>query len=433
MNVSFLRYGHSFLGSAMLAISISAGIIPPALADSAQLAPQTKIRVTIVQWLPTKGAYEKWDALGGEFLISEAKTVSLPILGILQVGSLDADGLATEIAKQLKVKIGLVEIPAASVEILDQPPIYVVGEVNKPGEYRFHEGLTVLQSLAMSGGEFRASNGSQSVLDKTGYVGQLQEIANAILRSGIRISRLQTEMSGAKEMLFEPDAQDDRKLASAIFQQEKIIHAARLNDMDRQSKSYVELRDLLISEIAIIEQKIVSTDEDIESIRKELTNVKSMVERGIALPTRQSDLERTLRSYHANRLDLVTAIMRARQNIAETTRNLDGLYDKQRTEVASELQSEQAGLDQLKLKRETVQKLLLQALSRDTPSEAATETLAYTVTRRTDGSAREAPASDTTILHPGDVVRVLRKVSLPSADMAGHPSKQSPQSENVTQ
>jgi len=429
LNVSFWRCGGSFRAKvAVVAMSVFGGVFSPVLADSYQFAPQTRIRLTVVQWMPTKGVYEKWEALGGEFLISQARTLSLPIIGTLPVGDLDSTGLAAEIAKRLKTKIGLMEAPEATVEILEQPPIYVVGDVNKPGEYKFHSGLTVLQSLAMSGGEFRPMNASQGFADKTGYVGQLQEIGNSILRSKIRLVRLQAEMSGAKEMRFEPEAQDDSGLASAIFQQEKIIRAARMNDLDRQSKSLEELRSLLTSEIAIIEKKIVSTDEDIESIRKELTNVKSMVERGIALPSRQADLERTLRSYHANRLDLVTAIMRARQNIAETTRNLDGLYDKQRTEVASELQSEQASLDQLKLKRDTTQKLLLEALSGDAGSQiGGGMMLAFTVTRQSGGSAREISASDSTILQPGDVVRVLRKVSPAPADGTGLPAGQKTQ------
>jgi protein involved in polysaccharide export with SLBB domain len=435
LNVSFWRYGGSLRAAvAAVAISVFGGVFSPVLADSDQFAPQTKIRLTVVQWVPTKGLYEKWDALGGDFLISQARTVSLPIIGTMSVVNLDGAGLAAEIANKLKTKIGLVQTPEATVEILEQPPIYVVGDVNKPGEYKFHPGLTVLQSLAMSGGEFRPLNGSQASSDKTGYIGQLQEIGNSILRSKVRIARLRAEMSGDKEMRLEPESQDDG-VASAIFEQEKIIYASRVNDRDRQSKAYVELRDLLTLEIATIGKKIDSTDEDIASIQKELTNVKSMVERGIALPTRQADLERTLRGYHGNRLDLTTAIMRARQNIAETTRNLDGLYDKQRTEVAFELQSEQAGLDQQNLKRETTQKLLFETLSGDAASQAdaGATILDFRVTRQKGESVSEIPASETTLLQPGDVVRVLRKAPPASADATALPAGQKTQSEQASQ
>ncbi|MGO7388938.1 exopolysaccharide biosynthesis protein, partial [Rhizobium ruizarguesonis] len=74
------------------------------------------------------------------------------------------------------------------------------------------------------------------------------------------------------------------------------------------------------------------------------------------------DLERLLTTYRSDKLDLVTAVMRGRQAISETTRNLEGLYDARRSEVATEAQSERASLDQMKMKRETTQKLLIEDL-----------------------------------------------------------------------
>ncbi|MGO8572722.1 exopolysaccharide biosynthesis protein, partial [Rhizobium ruizarguesonis] len=74
--------------------------------------------------------------------------------------------------------------------------------------------------------------------------------------------------------------------------------------------------------------------------------------------SRQLDLERLLTTYRSDNLDLVTAVMRGRQAISETTRNLDVLYDARRSEVATEAHSERSSLDQMKMKRETTQKLL---------------------------------------------------------------------------
>jgi polysaccharide export outer membrane protein len=123
-----------------------------------------------------------------------------------------------------------------------------------------------------------------------------------------------------------------------------------------------------------------------------------------------------LRSYYAGRLDLATAVMRARQGIAEASRNLEGLYDRQRTDVASELQVEQANLDQLKLKRDTTQKQLLDALSKsdETDTSHAAAPLVFTVNRRVNGNIEELTVSENTVLQPGDVVRVTR----PSTQLA---------------
>ena len=108
---------------------------------------------------------------------------------------------------------------------------------------------------------------------------------------------------------------------------------------------------------------IDSAEADIKSVAKELNLFKTMVDKGIALPARQGDLERMLRSYSAARLDVSADAMRAKQNISEASRNLEGLYDRQRTEVNIELQTEQANLDQMLLKREVAQKQMLKILS----------------------------------------------------------------------
>lgn len=377
-----------------------------ARAEPSPFTPQTRIRVTILQWMPTKGSYERWDSIGGEFSIADDGTVSLPVIGTLPVGDLDAAGLAKEISEAFKRKVGLVETPEATIEILERPPIYVVGDVDKPGEYRFHEGMTVLQSLAMSGGPLRSLDGSTRIKDRLGYVGELKEIASSLLRSKIKIVRLEAETSGFRDMVFDPKSESDAALAAEVFNQEKVLHVARMNEVDRQSKSYLELRGLLNVEIENLGKKLSSSDEDLSSVQTQLSKIKGLVEKGIIVPARQADLERLLRSYFSDRLDLEISIMRARQNLAETNRNLDGLHDRQETEVASALQAEKAAIEQLKIKRDLTQTLLLNTLSEDGVSGQNDVAPIFTLVRRDHGDVVEIAATSATLLHPGDVLRV---------------------------
>ncbi|MBY5612778.1 polysaccharide biosynthesis/export family protein [Rhizobium leguminosarum] len=385
-----------------------AGAVPPALADDTAFAPQTKIRLTIVQWMQSKGQYERWDALGGEYTISDEGAVFLPFLGSVSVGNRDNTSLTNEIAKRLQEKIGLVQPPAVTIEILEYPPIYVVGDVTTPGQYKFRSGLTVLQSLAMSGGPFRATSLQQSQTIK--LAGELRDVDHSLLRSTGKLARLRAEMTGAKEITFDQTLGVDQQYAAGIYNEERVIFQARANALDRQSKALTELRDLLNSEVGMLGEKVQGAEDNIKSIEDQLTSVKTLVSKGLTVSSRQLDLERLLTTYRSNRLDLVTAIMRGRQAISETTRNLEGLYDTRRSEVASELQSEQASLDQLKLKREMTQKLLLDDLAAGGSSNITDEALplTFTVSRRSEGQIRQFQASETTALIPGDVVRVVR-------------------------
>jgi polysaccharide export outer membrane protein len=419
MNVSH-RANRSSLRSVVLATALAlvGGASTPAVAGGPEIAPQTKIRLKVVQWMPTRGEYSQW-ALGGEYVVSEAGEISLPVIGTFAVGNLDRGKLAVEIAQRLQAKIGLVEAPEAIVEVLEYPPVYVVGDVAAPGEYKFRPGLTVLQSLAMSGGYFRQvdKQTSEAVISQTG---ELRTIRDSLLRSDARISRLKAELSGATEISFSGSLATDVSLGAVAREQETVIFAARLKALERQSKSLSELRDLYNQEIDVLAVKMKDAEASIKSAEKELGGVKSLVEKGVAVSSRQWELERALAAYRADRLDLVTAIMRARQNISEATRNLEGLHDTHKSEVAAALQSEQEKVDQLKLKRETTERLLLEILEAKTSGGPTTEgpSLTYSITRRANGKATEFPASEATDLMPGDVVRVVRQVQRAAASSA---------------
>jgi polysaccharide export outer membrane protein len=373
----------------------------PALSDP--LAPQTKLRVTVIQWMPTKGMYELWNALGGEFVVSQSGNVVLPVIGSVPVGNLDGAGLAAEIANRLQEKLVLVDKPDTTVEIVDYPPVYVVGDVTNPGEYRYREGMTVLQALALSGGERRSSEARSE--EEIQMVGALQKLDSDIIRSMARIARLDAEMTGAKEIRF-PTVSADDLTAKEVFARERIIFTARANELERQTKSLAELHDLLNAEINVLQEKIKATEASIKAAETELTGVTSLVERGIAVASRKSDLERTLAGYRTDRLDQITATMRARQAITEATRNADGLRDRQQTEIATSLQEEEANLDNLKRNRDISQKLLLKLLGSRSITVQGEAAPTFTITRTRDGSPSKISASDATILMPGDVISV---------------------------
>ncbi|WP_037118807.1 MULTISPECIES: exopolysaccharide biosynthesis protein [unclassified Rhizobium] len=395
---------------------VSLGLVSTAgAAVGAPLQPNTKIRLTIVQWMPTKGAYEQWGTLGGEFTISDDGALTLPLLGRVPIGKKDEAALASDIARQLKDKIGLVDEPSATIEILGYPPIYVVGDVAKPGEYQFHTGLTVLQAFAMGGGEMRSTSTLQSSLDVTQLVGELKEIDASIVRAGVTIKRLEAETAGEKTLQFQQELTNADPLTASIYKQEEAIFLARANEVARQSKSLSELRDLLSEEIRVQQEKIKSTDANIKSVQQQLDSTIALIEKGAIVPARQAEVERTMRSYQNDKLDLAASIMRARQGISQATRNLEGLYDRRQTEVASELQSERANLTQLRLKRETKQKLLMDSISHDNGSQESEQPLVvFKIVRLDTGKSSEMEASETTAMLPGDVLKVARRSAMPS-------------------
>ena len=96
------------------------------------------------------------DQLTGEFSVDDQGKLALPLLGTVQAAGLTTEELGNSMAAGLDRK-GLLKQASVSVQVLAYRPIYVLGEVNKPGEYPYQPGMTMLTAVAIAGGfTFRA-------------------------------------------------------------------------------------------------------------------------------------------------------------------------------------------------------------------------------------------------------------------------------------
>jgi polysaccharide export outer membrane protein len=90
------------------------------------------------------------DDLGGQFTVDGNGYVSLPLIGQVKASGFAAPDLELQITS--KLADGYVNNPKVSVEVTTYRPFYVIGQVNKPGEYPFVNGMTVLNAVALAGG-----------------------------------------------------------------------------------------------------------------------------------------------------------------------------------------------------------------------------------------------------------------------------------------
>jgi polysaccharide export outer membrane protein len=190
--------------------------------------------------------------------------------------------------------------------------------------------------------------------------------------------------------------------------EEKSIFVARAEAFKRQLDSLDELRILLTNETKVLAEKIGSMDRQIKIAQDELNDVSALAQKGTVTRSRESEMERLLAGLQSDRLDLALASMRASQKISETEREATTLKGQRSTEITKDLQSVQSDMEQLVLKRQNTQAVLLAtgaaALRQSKGAAIDDEPLNFTIVR--NSGKEELASSDAAQLLPGDVLKV---------------------------
>jgi len=91
------------------------------------------------------------DTLTGEYLVpGGAGVISFPLVGDITAGGMTVGQLEAELESALRQ--GFLKEPRVSIEVLEYRPFFILGEVMKPGEYPYTNGLTVLNAVATANG-----------------------------------------------------------------------------------------------------------------------------------------------------------------------------------------------------------------------------------------------------------------------------------------
>ncbi|HSI39141.1 MAG TPA: polysaccharide biosynthesis/export family protein [Xanthobacteraceae bacterium] len=144
----------------LLLVTACAGTPPPASnavppeggVDSYTLGTGDKLRITVFNE----------PNLSGEFDIDSAGIVALPLVGNVKAAGITQRDLEQQITAKLAG--GYMRDPRVNVEVLIYRPFYILGEVTRPGEYPYRNGMNVMGAIAVAGGFTYRGN------DKTIYI-----------------------------------------------------------------------------------------------------------------------------------------------------------------------------------------------------------------------------------------------------------------------
>ncbi|WP_208978604.1 polysaccharide biosynthesis/export family protein [Pseudovibrio denitrificans] len=104
--------------------------------------------------------------MSGEFVVDDQGNLDLPLVGDVAAKNKSLGELEDAIVVALKD--GYLKDPRISLEVLNYRPFFIQGEIGKPGEYPYKNGLTLQDAVAIAGGYSYRANTKRVFIRKNG-------------------------------------------------------------------------------------------------------------------------------------------------------------------------------------------------------------------------------------------------------------------------
>jgi protein involved in polysaccharide export with SLBB domain len=382
---------------------------PSAAAEAYQLGALDRVRVIVSEWSASGG--EVTTRLSGEFTVNAAGQLSLPLIGEVSAAGQTLTALSQAISAGVQARSRLINPPVTSIEIVQYRPYYIVGFVERPGEYPFRPGITVLQSLAIAGGVFRAPNAGFLRLerDAVSASGDLDLNRARFDELLMRRARLQAELEHKDGM------QRPTELLGAsdeLFRREEQTLRARREALASLIAGQQDLRRLALDQEASLRDQVTAQEQRLAIVNREADEIRSLRTRGLVTSARDFTVASAAAEIEARLRELQTQILRAQQDVALAGQAITRLRDERRLELLADLERTEAGIVEAHRRIQTATGLLEEANAASEASGLMSPAQQlrgpdYVVIRQAGDQIQELPASDATPLLPGDIIRVI--------------------------
>nr|WP_027487676.1 polysaccharide biosynthesis/export family protein [Allorhizobium undicola] len=389
-----------------------------AQADEYHLGVMDKLKVRVAEWQTAEGTVRDWVAISGDYAIGTSGTVSLPFLGELPASGRTTAEVSEDIGKRLQQLFGLRDRPSASVEISEYRPVFMTGSVQNPGQFPFAPGMTVLKAVSVAGGLRRIDAGQRFARDFLQAQGDGAVLVADRNRLLVKRARILSEMQG-KASLEVPDELKNIPDLKSIVESEQALMNSRGTKLRVQLSSLSDLKTLLKNEIDALAKKAETQNRQLGLVQEDREKVNNLSEQGLALSSRRLAVEQQVSDLETRLLDIDTSSLKAKQDLNQATQDETTTRSDWDAQLAQDLQSTEAELDEIALKLSTSRSLMAEALLQSTESAAAKgngdqSNVVYSIVREKDGKPVEMPAEENARVLPGDVIKVTVKLDQPA-------------------
>jgi len=305
-----------------------------------------------------------------------------------------------------------------TIEVAEYRPVYLNGDVSRPGVQTYRPGMTVRQAIALAGGydtmRFRSRDPFLDAADfRSDYYGLWTQFA----KTRAEITRLQAELDG-KDAFDAPDLGQlplPNPLISNIVELESQRFGADLADLTKEKRYLTEAIAQEDQRIAVLDRQRQTEQQDADADATDYKEIQANFQKGILPAPRVSEIRRmTLQS--ATRVLQTTALLGdVQRKRSEFARSLEAIDDKRRKELLQSMQDATMRLNDVRSRIQSVgEKLLYAGMARSQLTRGPGGDPDIKVFRKDNGSTATIVGADQMELMPGDVVDVKLQLEGPA-------------------
>jgi len=406
-------------------------LVAAGLAISAQAKAEYRVNVGDVLEVAVAGVPE----LRYRAPVQMDGNISLPLVGTLPASGLPLPEIRAKIGAALASKVFrqrtsdgretaiVIDADEVTATVAEYRPVYVNGDVSKPGEYPYRPAGTVRQLVAMAGGydvmRIRMNNPYLESVDLRSEYGSLW---TEFAKEQARMWRIKNELGEGTQI--NPGSLTDVPIVRSAISE--IVHAeteylkAKQNDY-QQEKMFLQ-RGVRQGddEIRVLSEQQKKEEEGFQSDLDELQKATELYGKGALTSPRVTDARRAVLLSSTRKLQTSAQLLQVKKQQDDFARRLTRLDDQRKLDLLRELQETSVKLNQIREKLQSVgEKLQYTAMVRSQLARGADNKPEIAIVRKGDKGPERIAASEDSELQPGDAV----DVSLRYQDRLDAPSR----------
>ena len=338
--------------------------------------------------------------------------IALPLIGEIDAAGKSLSDLRSTL-RELLIAKNIVRHGEVVIDVAEYRPLYVGGDVVKPGAYPYRPGMAVRDAVALAQGyDLLRLRGRDPTLEAANAQADFKSYAVEIAKHMIRIIRLKAELAGRHELDLKdiPELPVRPEVLEGVKQIETQRLAADWENGNRDKAHLMQMLNGTKDQLAAMLRERDHNAAAIDQQNQYIARARELMQRGLLQNSRMEELQRGATATQNQLYEMQARVSQAQKDVADFTRKLETLDEERRVRLLQELEEAITQSETARHRFEAAAEKVRYTAGAPNSWSVAAEPPKITIHRVVDGSEQRRTADEATSLSPGDNIEIVTKL-----------------------